>query len=67
MLKEIAVTKWCPMARVNINGNGSANRAMETQSEEDATYCMADGCMMWVPLPSADNDVRGYCGMRGAR
>lgn len=74
--QEEARTKWCPMARVAMPVNQTANRVatslLKISDERDHAYfseqvenckCIASECMMW--RWDAHEIRAGYCGLAG--
>lgn len=69
MTEQEAKTKWCPMARVEILGEGcSANRLPDYESlngemvRDASANCLGSGCMVWC---NGHASGKGYCGLAG--
>jgi hypothetical protein len=70
MTEQEAKTKWCPMARVDVGGEGVAavnRREVRTKQAGDTwaglnSNCIGSGCMVWC---NGHASGKGYCGLAG--
>ena len=64
LTEEQAREKWCPMARVEIDGGHLVNKL----DKKWDPLCIASDCMMWrwgEPVLDGKNARQGYCGLAG--
>lgn len=74
MTEEEAKTKWCPMARVALNGCNQYvagnwdSRGISEVEQHDYFKCIGSGCMMWRPHGPKESlaGEHGHCGLAGA-
>ncbi len=63
--EDQARQKWCPMARVQEDGNAPAANRTTKADNPGTARCLGSDCMAWRWTVRDKRDKRGFCGMAG--